>query len=917
MHKFASDARGWVELNRLLDAALDQPAGERDSWIEALQGQYVELKPRLRKLLSRAGALQSGEFLSALPNLDLAASEWMPAGARLDRVGDQVGLYRLVRELGGGGMGTVWLAERTDGLINRPVALKLPHAWRRAGLVERMAREREILATLNHPNIARLYDAGLTTDGQPYLALEYVEGNAIDEYCRQRQLDIRSTLRLFAQVAAAVAYAHGNLIVHRDLKPANILVTADGQVRLLDFGIATLLEAGHAAESPLTEMSGRALTPDYASPEQILGEPLTIASDVYSMGVILYELVAGTRPYRLKRESRGALEDAILHVEPQPPSEVANQGRRRALRGDLDTILLKALKKKRGERYSTVHALLEDIERHLAGRPVLARPDNPWYRAIKFVGRNKVAVGAAGAIVLAVLVGASIAAWQARVAVAEKARAEEVQEFIASVFREADPSQGEGKVLTATELLRQAERRLDARADAAPELRVALLTIIGESLFGLQETADSARVFEQALRLQQSITPGSSAIAARLHLGLSQAYEYLGRDDDALAQLERSFAVLPAAQTRSPLLVQMKLHRAALGLAIDDHAAAAVSADEAIRAASDIIGPRSPEAATGMQLLSKAYLFTNRERQAVESSRQALDLMRASYRSNPAHPKVIDSTMYYANALQHVGDFNTAATLMEDMIAKAASALGAESRLVGELSSIGVPPELERGNLPAAIANARRAIAIYSKQMQRESAVHGYHARLLGHALLAARAGKEAVEQCAEALRLSEASGPPSGVLHARVALGLALTLEGRFAEAEPHLRDTIANAPAGSRQHHQAMRGFGTWLRLQGRYAESIPWFEKSAAAASVNPLHRIDLATSFVEAGLSRLELRELDAAQDSFARAEALFSEFQRHYTTPTRADLFIGMARLQTLRGNDAEALALLERANAGN
>lgn len=913
MQKFATDARAWVELNRLLDAALDQPASEREQWIEALDEQYEELKPRLRKLL-RIGAIHVGEFLSALPKLDLAADEWAPADARVDRVGDQVGLYRLVRELGGGGMGTVWLAERTDGLINRPVALKLPHAWKRAGLVERMAREREILATLNHPNIARLYDAGLTADGQPYLALEYVEGVAIDEYCRQRQLDIRSLLKLFAQVAAAVAYAHGNLIVHRDLKPANILVTADGQVRLLDFGIATLLETGHAAVSRLTEISGRALTPDYASPEQILGEPLTIASDVYSMGVILYELVSGTRPYKLKRESRGALEDAILHIEPRPPGEVAAERRRRTLRGDLDTIILKALKKKPAERYSTVHALLDDIERHLVGRPVLARPDSPWYRATKFVARHRLAVGAAAAIAFAVLVGASVAVWQARVAVAEKARAEEVREFIAAVFREADPTQGAGKVLTAAELLRQAERRLDARADAAPELRVALLTIIGESLFGLQETSDSARVFEQALRLQESIAPGASTLAARLHLGLSQAYEYLGRNDEALAELERSFAALPAAQMRSPLFVQMKLHRAALGLAMDEHAAAAVSADEAIRAASDIIGPRSPEAATGMQLQSKAYLFTDREQQAVERSRRALDLMLASYESNPAHPRVIDSTMYYANALQHVGDFDTAAALMQDTTARATSVLGPESRLVGELSSIGVPPELERGNLRAAIANARRALAIYLKQAQPETSVHAYHARLLGHSLLAARAGNEAVEQLERAVQLSEAADSLRGILHAHAALGLALTFEGRFAEAERYLRDTIAKADAGSRQQHQAMRGFGTWLRLQSRYAESLQWFDKSAAAAAINPFHRNDLATALVEVGLARLELRELDAAQESFTRAAALFGEFQKQHTTPVRADLFVGMARLQMLRRNAAEALALLEKAD---
>ena len=221
-------------------------------------------------------------------------------------------------------------------------------------------------------------------------------GRPIDEYCRDRQLDVRARLRLFAQVAAAVAYAHGKLIVHRDLKPSNILVTADGQVRLLDFGIAKLLEEDHAKETRLTELSGRALTPDYASPEQILGEPLTIASDVYSLGVILYELLSGTRPYKLKRDSRGALEDAIVQTDPAPPSAVVDEQAGKALRGDLDTIVLKALKKRPEERYLTVHAFADDIDRYLDGRPVLARPDSARYRLGKFIARQPAAGGRGG-----------------------------------------------------------------------------------------------------------------------------------------------------------------------------------------------------------------------------------------------------------------------------------------------------------------------------------------------------------------------------------------------------------------------------------------------------------------------------------------------------------------------------------------
>ncbi|HEU4778296.1 MAG TPA: serine/threonine-protein kinase, partial [Steroidobacteraceae bacterium] len=435
MQKFQIDAKTWATLNRLLDEALEQPATQLPHWLNGLAPEFEGLKPRLREILSRSGLIETGEFMHTLPKVELDPGDLVGAPARAEQPGQEIGPYRLVRELGSGGMGVVWLAERTDGLINRPVALKLPHgAWKRAGLAERMAREREILATLSHSNIAHLYDAGLTADGQPYLAIEYVEGRRIDVYCQEQQLALRARLELFTQVANAVAYAHGKLVVHRDLKPANILVSADGLARLLDFGIAKLLDDGQAKETRFTEMSGRALTPDYASPEQILGEPLTTASDVYSLGVILYELLSGHRPYKLQRDSRGALEDAIVQAESPAPSAVANAPWRRALRGDLDTVVLKALKKKPADRYPTVHALLDDIERYLGARPVLAQPDSRWYRARKFIRRNLIALGTSSAVLLAVLGGAGAAAWQARLAVAQQKRAEAVKEFVASIF---------------------------------------------------------------------------------------------------------------------------------------------------------------------------------------------------------------------------------------------------------------------------------------------------------------------------------------------------------------------------------------------------------------------------------------------------------------------------------------------------
>jgi len=318
----------------LLDTALSLPPGERESWLEELPPEHESLRHLLRDLLGREDVLKLRGFLATLPKLTTDAAP-MEIGAA---TGEVIGPYRLLRELGVGGMGSVWLAERMDGALKRNVALKLPHVGgTRASLAERMARERDILAALEHPHIARLYDAGVASDGRPYLALEYVQGEPIDGFCERHALDIDARLRLVLQVARAVAYAHAHLIVHRDLKPSNIQVDAEGQVHLLDFGIAKLLDTGAGAgavpESQLTRLTGRALTPEYASPEQIRGESVSTASDVYSLGVVLYELLTGARPYRTKPGSGPlSLTDAILSAEPARPSEAAPRASRHCRR---------------------------------------------------------------------------------------------------------------------------------------------------------------------------------------------------------------------------------------------------------------------------------------------------------------------------------------------------------------------------------------------------------------------------------------------------------------------------------------------------------------------------------------------------------------------------------------------------------
>lgn len=905
-------ARDKAQLSRLLDEALELSSSQREQWLEALPAELDALKPSLKKILSRADALASGTFMSELPRFSLPTGD-IETSAQL--AGAVVGPYRLERELGIGGMGSVWLAIRSDGLIDRPVALKLPHGpWRRVDLPERLARERAILSTLNHPHIARLYDAGIAADGQPYLALELVEGQPIDRYCTERNADVRERLQLLVQAARAVAYAHGKLIVHRDLKPANILVTDGGEVRLLDFGIAKLLGADSQTPSQLTELAGHALTPDYASPEQIRGEPITVGSDVYSLGVLMFELLTGARPYRLKRESRGALEEAILQVEPKRPSEVAPAALRNRLRGDLDTIVLKALKKDSRERYRTADALADDIERHLTSQPVLARPDSTAYRFGRFVSRNRVAVAAAAIAAVAVLLGSGLVLWQSQIARVEQRRAERARDFIADVFRQADPASSTGRVYSAADLLRQAERRLQQTADEDPRLRLELLDIIGESMFGLQQHEDSVRILRQALELQRAAGVTDDVLGARLHLGLSRSYELLGRTDDASSSVERALQLLDDNK-QTKLFAQAKAQQAAMGIVRADYGLAEKSALEAIAAAKAAPGENSAEVATALQQLSHVFTLTQRRQEALAPAHEAFELLRNLHGGDLAHPKLLEAAMYYAQSQHSAGDFEAAAALYDETASRAIQVFGADSRVVGELLSAQTSAETDRGNLEVAVQIARRSLAIHLAHADPGSAIHGNRMRLLGTALLAARKLPEAEARLTEAVELAMTAKTSLEAAHARLNLGLALARLERFPEAQSVLQ-TVLDKPvrSASRAQHLAMRNMGTLLRLQGRHQEALRWLDASIEGASLQPSHRGDLAHGLLEAGLSKLALGELDAAEQLLLRSQALFADVQRERMTPARADLLVALGRLAMVRNDSATAATFLEPAH---
>lgn len=528
------DKQQWAVLSPLLDELLDLAEPERGQRLAALRAQDAGLAERLEAMLAHDAQLEVQGFLDAPAARAVIETLAAPDEAP-DLTGRGIGPYVLQRELGQGGMGTVWLARRADGRFEGDVAIK----FLRAGLfgggsADRFAREGQILGRLSHPHIARLLDAGVHDGAQPYLVLEYVEGLPIDKYCQQQGLDAAARIRLFLDVLAAVAHAHSRLILHRDLKPSNILVTADGQVKLLDFGIAKLLDDAAqaqdgAAATELTQRAGSAYTPQYAAPEQVQQTDVTTATDVYALGVLLYLLLGGRHPTAGATQSQLDHLKAVVELEPKRLSSVAAQSddpalarQARLLKGDLDTILAKALKKKPGERYANAQALADDLRRWLAHEPISARPDSRLYVLGRFVRRHRVAVafGSLAVLTLAGLTGVSV--WQARRAEAaqlqaqeRRQQAEDVLSFMLGEF--ADKLRPIGRLELLDSVGGKALKVLDSSGplSAADRLqRAKALTVIGEVRVSKRDFEGALEPLKAANALLEGDPPAPETTAA-------------------------------------------------------------------------------------------------------------------------------------------------------------------------------------------------------------------------------------------------------------------------------------------------------------------------------------------------------------------------------------------------------------------
>jgi|CXWL01.1.fsa_nt_gi serine/threonine-protein kinase len=576
-------------LSRLLDAVLDLPPQVRGAWVAELGEEHAAVLPYLRQVLGGLPTDDAGDGSLTTGLAGAAAGGWDDSDLAAEPTyGDRVGPYTLESELGRGGMGVVWLAARSDGAYARQVALKLPHVHLLAGTSRgRFRRERDILAALTHPHIAQFLDAGVTATGQPYLALELVTGRPITDACRTAGTSLAGRRELIRQVIAALHHAHTHLIVHRDIKPSNVLVDGQGQVKLLDFGIAKLLEGPDSGDlaTQLTRLGGRVATPDYAAPEQLAGGTVTMATDVYAVGVLLFELLTGRRPFASAFGPQAWLNPAVA-ARAEPPlasSSIVPEHARtvgglsprelaRALAGDLDAILAKALSYDPAERYETMAELASDLERSGRLEPIGARRLGRLARAGRFVRRHRLGVGLGGGLLLAVGLGIGGVLWQARATAREARRATAIKDFLVSVFKESDPRVAHRKPrgeLTARELLDLAAGRIDRELADDPATRIELLGLTA-TIYTYLDELDPAR---RLARLQVTAAEGYLPAADPVLLDARFFEVWIALQAGDVAAASERLAELDARLTAAGL--DLSRHRAEWLLASGDIAAAA------------------------------------------------------------------------------------------------------------------------------------------------------------------------------------------------------------------------------------------------------------------------------------------------------------------------------------------------------
>ena len=866
------DPERWQRLSPLLDALFELEPDERELHLDELRSTNPLLAGELEQLIKLEN--ERGDFLSE-PYLPTHPSA---------RPGTAVGPYQLERMLGEGGMGQVWLAARADGLYQHRVALKLL----RPGLADpnlrlRFTRERQILALLEHPHIARLLNAGISTDGQPYLALEYVEGDPITDYCRAHDLPLTARLQMFQQVCDAVSHAHANLIVHRDLKPSNILVTPAGEARLLDFGIAKLLDT-EIPSLDHTRTGLRAFTLHYAAPEQVRGEPVTTMTDVYSLGVVLYELLTEAKPYQLKRQTDAEWEEAILAGDPQRPSlavmrlaasatgtkvdMAALRRRARGLSGDLDNIILKALAKRPEQRYPSVEALSLDLDRHLDGKPVHARPQSVHYRVQKYVHRHRWTLASTTLIVGVMLGALGIVGWQARQAVQESARAQAMQDFVIGLFENAVVANN-GEPLDVHALLKAGEQRGNRELARQPRARAELLGVIAQIHIGLGDYREAMALLQRQSALISDLPDAPPGLRLEAATQTGRVHDLLGNARTCIDTLQPMLDQVRRERGQRPLQVaefysQLGRCRRAIG----ESQTARLLFERSL-----MIRRNAPDAQVGVveNLADLAALHSDAgdARQALRSYRAALAQLSATV--GDRHSLSVDLLRSIGTTHRELGQSDAAETAYTEALTLANVLLGP--------------------NHPSTLTVRRQLAAVHLDQGQLAQAEREFRAT---HALVVERLGPTHQD-----------------VARAWNSLGIVAWERGDHAAARRDLQRAIAiwRQPAGAGALSGGLFNYAMILHDSGRDDEALRALQESrrlrvtqhgVQSALVGDTDRLIGEVLAANGNVVEARLRLTQAVQ--LLRADSSADHPRRH-----RAEL--ALARLQA-KGDEFPA-AMLE------
>lgn len=862
------EAGRWQQVEEVLDLAL---ASDPASW-PSLLDQRCSTDPKLRDeveaLLARLGTVAG--FLDSPP---AALASALIAEAR-DTVtaeqyaGRRIGPYQIVRQIGRGGMSRVFLAERADGHFEQQVALKLLRPGLDSELDrERFRIERQILASLNHPNIARLFDGGVTQDGQPYLVLEHVEGQPIDDFCKRGALDVRQRIELFLHVLDATQSAHRSLVVHRDLKPSNIFVTQDGEVKLLDFGLAKLLEPSSlSAQEPMTRTGQRWMTPEYAAPEQVRGDPITTLTDVYQLGAVLYQLLTGELLFPRQRANAQRLDRAVLHDEPLPPSVVVAHHRpelARQFRGDLDAIVLKALRKEPEARYGSPAELARDLRRHICAEPVQARRQTTVYRIRRLVRRHRMEAIAVLGITASLITGAVVSLALAYRAQAERTRAEAasveseaVAGFLLRLFEASDPAEARGDTMTARDLLRRAVSRTE-QFRGQPAAQARMLEVTARLYNSLGQIPEAHAAVERALSLRRSAGGQDGLAIASTLSQLADALLRLGRNAEAdsaareaLAIQERILGMVdPAIAGTIHQIGNVAIHLGDLesaelhhrrglnlrlrGLGPNDSLTAtshllvgstlrrrglSTEAEQEYRQAAIVyeraLGSGHPY--VGDALIHVAYLLSGdraRSREAEPLYRRALEIRSRAF--GEAHPLVAATLSDIADFHSGQGNHSAAVSLAREYLRRIHRAGAPDHPMVPTATNHVASILYDAGELAEAETLFRTAIAL-ERRLRGDD-----HPNVAGHEmglarLLIDRGDYAAAEiMLRDAVRIREgAAGPDSpNAAASHGLLGMLLSRKGEYAAADSVLRYAIRSMERYTGRQHSDVKELYGWL--------------------------------------------------------------------------------------------------------